>query len=158
MKLRICSGLVISLIVMASSATAITQRSGTLQSMKLLTAQAGWAATGQRLFWTTNGGGHWRDITPHTVRSEEIASVFFLDKSRGWVLLSSYDEIKDAPQFDFAATTDAGDTWSVTHFAPPINLKQYILAGDGRIDFVDSLHGWMNFIPVLIRRLRTFPH
>jgi len=35
-----------------------------IQSMKLLTPQVGWAQSGQHLYWTTDGGSHWKDITP----------------------------------------------------------------------------------------------
>jgi len=57
-------------------------RSGAV--LKLLTPEVGWAADPQRLFWTTDGGGDWKDITPKKpVVEEEIASAFFLDTSTG---------------------------------------------------------------------------
>jgi photosystem II stability/assembly factor-like uncharacterized protein len=143
MKLHICAILLISLPVTIPSAIA-SQPSGTLQSMKLLAFEVGWAATQNQLFWTTDGGTQWRDITPKTALPAEVASVFFLDTSTGWVLLSGNDEAQGPSRFDFASTTDAGTTWSVTHFNPPVNSRQYILSGDGRVDFVDSLHGWVN--------------
>jgi hypothetical protein len=56
-----------------------------IQSMKLLTPQVGWAQSGQHLYWTTDGGSHWKDITPHTPSKENIADALFLDTSMGWV-------------------------------------------------------------------------
>jgi hypothetical protein len=37
------------------------QQAGRIESMKLLTAEAGWAATRTNLFWTTDDGQHWKD-------------------------------------------------------------------------------------------------
>jgi probable HAF family extracellular repeat protein len=136
--------LLLAISVVSTFSFASGSSAGTLQSMKLLTSQIGWAATGSRLFWTTDGGVHWKDITPKTVIPENLASVFFLDTSTGWALLSTFDEAKDAPRFAFASTKDAGETWEISDFNPPINPKQYVLAGGGTLDFVDSEHGWMN--------------
>jgi len=114
-------------------------------SMKLLTSEVGWSATGSQLFWTTSAGTQWKDITPPTTAKEEITSVFFLDTSIGWVLLVGDAPDADEPRFDIASTADAGTTWSITHVKiPNLNPDQTTLAGDGRIGFVDPLHGWMN--------------
>jgi hypothetical protein len=68
------------------------QQAGRIESMKLLTADTGWAATNKKLFWTTNGGARWSDITPRLEHKQQaISSVFFLDSSTGWVLLSCSD-------------------------------------------------------------------
>jgi probable HAF family extracellular repeat protein len=144
-KLRICSVLLITLLVMASSATA-TPPNGTLQSMKLLTQQVGWTATESRLFWTTDGGDHWRDITPPTHSGQRIASIFFLDVLDGWVLFAGDEENADEPRFEITSTTTAGEQWSSVRSVviPDINSLSAILSGQGRINFADTLHGWMN--------------
>jgi hypothetical protein len=57
---------------------------GRLEATKLLTAEVGWAATRNHLFWTTDDGQHWKDITPKPpLREEVISAVFFLDTSTG---------------------------------------------------------------------------
>ncbi len=119
--------------------------------MKLLTPDIGWAATkdspptAPRLYWTTSAGAQWKDITPPHRRDEGISCVFFLDTETGWVLLSYGDEDEPEPQFELAATADAGATWSVTHVSiPDLHPESTILAGDGHIAFADAAHGWMN--------------
>jgi len=101
-----------------------------LQSMKLLTPEVGWAAD-QRLFWTANGGGDWKDITPKKpVEGEEIGSIFFLDTSAGWVLLSRYAEPE--PRFDLVSTTGAGQSWWTTRTEiPRLDPETAVLGGDG---------------------------
>jgi hypothetical protein len=114
--------------------------------MKLLAPGVGWAEREQRLYWTTDNGANWTDITPPI---EGIADIFFLDTQRGWATIKrdgppSSDEI----QIDLASTADAGATWSVRHVT--LSLKDYQISSDdvsdykgGPIAFVDPLHGWM---------------
>jgi photosystem II stability/assembly factor-like uncharacterized protein len=134
-----------------------------IESMKLLTPEVGWAATAQKLFWTTNGGAQWKDITPKLKHEEQgISSVFFLDSSTGWVLLRCGDNLfpsrdpltqksdrdlrRDDTCFEFASTTDAGQRWSLAH--PKItDPSQHPEDGSGFslgtfLDFADAQHGW----------------
>ena len=111
--------------------------------IQLLTPQVGWAFQGGRLFWTADAGGQWKDITPAAPSSEVIASVCFLDTSTGWVLLAGAEG--DLARFDLASTTNAGENWSIKPVRlPNLNPVAYPLGGQAHIDFVDSLHGWMN--------------
>jgi photosystem II stability/assembly factor-like uncharacterized protein len=127
----------VSLFVCASALA----HTGKLVSMKLLTPQVGWASAEYRLFWTTDGGRRWSDITP-TAENKRIASVSFVDVSTGWVLFSDYDQAKSAPVFDIASTTNAGASWTVSTLKPAVP-PGYDLAQDGQIEFVDSAHGWI---------------
>lgn len=111
--------------------------------IQLLTPQVGWAFLGGHLFWTSHAGGQWKDITPAAPSPEVIASVTFLDTSTGWVLLTGAEG--DQPRFDLAYTTNAGENWSIKPVRlPNLNPIAYPLTGQAHIDFVDSLHGWMN--------------
>lgn len=134
-----------------------------IESMKLLTPEAGWAATAQKLFWTTNGGSQWKDITPKLKHEEQgIASVFFSVSSTGWVLLRCGDNLfpsrdpstlksdrdlrRDDTCFEFASTTDAGQNWSIVH-PKIVDPSQHPEDGSGFslgtfLDFADSQHGW----------------
>jgi probable HAF family extracellular repeat protein len=120
-----------------------------VKSMKLLTAQIGWAATNDHLFWTTDDGAHWKDITPKLNHKwQAISSVFFLDASTGWVLLNCADrrdKTFDDTCFEVASTADAGNNWSVAH--PKIADPDPEAGFSGRtcLDFADSLHGWAIF-------------
>ena len=111
-------------------------------SIGLIAAGVGWAVQGPRLLWTNNNGGNWVDITPHDPSSKEIAGVFFLDASRGWVLFTVTNESGDVSGFDFASTADGGADWTLTHLTTPPQDGGY--AANGKIFFLDSTHGWMN--------------
>jgi photosystem II stability/assembly factor-like uncharacterized protein len=118
---------------------------------KLLTSTTGWAATDRMLLWTTDGGAHWKDITPsnphHSQRDrqhDDLASIFFLDANTGWVLFSYQSGPEsDDWAFDVSSTVDAGESWSTTHVTAA-DVDQEALSGSGDIAFADSLHGWVN--------------
>src|ERR1700722_16028248 len=128
------------------------QQAGQIESMKLLTADTGWAATRNTLFWTADGGASWRDITPKLNHKHQIlSSVFFLDVSTGRALLSCSDDRDIAANnscFALASTADAEETWSVAQekIAHAFSREQlddgYGFSGRSWLDFVDSQHGW----------------
>jgi hypothetical protein len=130
----------VTLLLVVLCATATAQ----VRSMKLLTAEIGWAATNDRLFWTANGGSEWRDITPNTASKGVISSVFFLDTSTGWALFVHGDK-NDEAHFELASTANSGKDWSVAHLIiPHLNQRQFPVSGPSRMDFVDNIHGWMD--------------
>jgi photosystem II stability/assembly factor-like uncharacterized protein len=129
----------------------LARAQATANNMKLLTENTGWALMNGHLYWTTDFGQDWRDITPPAAASprgsEQIADVFFLDISNGWALLrvpASGGEYGDW-RFDIASTSNAGIAWSVVPVAiPNWNPRAYSLGGSGTIDFVDTMHGWLD--------------
>jgi hypothetical protein len=121
----------------------------------------GWALLSQgtvygpndHLFWTSDDGGAWNDITPHDPASRQIAGVFFLDASRGWVLLALKREppknnqepddfITDIRGFDIASTTDGGASWTIKHLDALSEGVGWLAASE--IFFLDAAHGWMS--------------
>jgi photosystem II stability/assembly factor-like uncharacterized protein len=135
----------LSLLVTLCLGTALSaQQPDKITSLKLLAPDIGWAASSRRLYWTASGGGDWTDVTPKTASPEDIASVFFLDVSHGWALLATSDQA-DSRRFDLASTSNSGESWSIT----PVTIPDFRAAtmtpgSDGRVDFVDPLHGWLN--------------
>ena len=127
-----CVWFAFPMILLCASALAQTT------SMQLLTPDTGWALSNSHLFWTTESGNHWRDVTPHV--TGHIDDVFFLDTSRGWALLSS-SENSDMVSFRLARTADSGQTWTITPIKVP-NQEQDELSGSAWLDFIDPLHGW----------------
>lgn len=135
------------LMMLCLGSIAVTQTAGQIKSMRLLTADVGWVATERTLFWTTNGGDSWKDITPKAGQGqgrEIIKSVFFLDSSSGWVLMA-YGGGNGNAQMEVARTSDAGANWSVAPvIIPNLDARATTLEGDGSIDFIDALDGWLN--------------
>lgn len=123
-----------------------------VQNFKLLTATTGWASTENRLLWTTDGGTHWKDISPpkpkqsfsnfaNAIPEDQYADVFFLDADNGWVLISAAppeNQGSEAEQsqmdggtweencaFFVAATNDGGKTWTIE----PVEMPEPSPAG-----------------------------
>jgi photosystem II stability/assembly factor-like uncharacterized protein len=140
-------------VVLSLCAVTAAQDIGRIESMKLLAPDVGWSATNEKLFWTTDNGAHWKDITPKLDHKQQnVSSVFFLDTSSGWALLKcsdGRDPKVDDVCFEFASTNDAGLTWSIMH---PRIVDRVLNRSDignglgfsGRtfLDFADSQHGW----------------
>jgi photosystem II stability/assembly factor-like uncharacterized protein len=148
---RLCVSWVSSLLLTACLCTAgSAQQTDGVESMKLIAPSVGWVATGSRVLWTADGGSNWKDITPKTSRRGFIASVFFLDTSTGWVLLSHNDSDSvgegPGPELDLASTTDAGRNWARSRIKVPRTVPGSTwtnLSGRGWIDFVDASRGWI---------------
>jgi photosystem II stability/assembly factor-like uncharacterized protein len=111
-------------------------------TMQLLTPTQGWAIGGHKqLFWSEDNGRHWSNITPSEPPGSSVADVFFLDTSRGWVLLEAAAG-DDRLRFELATTADAGHTWSRAPVSVP-NQYSSELSGGAWVDFVDAEHGWI---------------
>jgi photosystem II stability/assembly factor-like uncharacterized protein len=124
------------------------QQAGRIESVKLLTAETGWAATRTNLFWTTDDGQHWKDITPKTSPGRTITSVFFVDPSHGWILLAREGKEKQEKGiaetlFEIASTGDGGQTWFVKQLEIPDPNASRGLSAETWLDFVDAAHGWV---------------
>lgn len=129
--------------------------------MALVGPGVGWTLLSQgtayspndRLFWTNDDGANWKDVTPNDPASRQIAGVFFLDASRGWVLLAlkrqppknnqePSDFITDIRGFDLASTPDGGASWTFKHLDSLAEGVGWVAASE--IFFLDTAHGWMN--------------
>ncbi len=122
---------------------------GVVGSMKLLAPGVGWAERGGRLYWTTDNGANWKDITPPLDADEILSSIFFLNPSTGWITTNHTQDPSEATKFALVSTTDAGATWARTTI--PLRQQDYGLSTDfplhrgaGSVVFADPLHGWMN--------------
>ncbi len=142
-------------------------------SIKLLAPDVGWATTEdydlKTLFWTADGGAHWKNITPNPftnsdaqkiersrlpygVQQSSIRDVFFLDTHRGWVLFccnyppSIKGQDDELPQYDLAVTADSGTSWSIAHVPVPAdtNISPNMDDYGGQVAFADPQHGWLN--------------
>lgn len=136
---------------------------GNISEASMLSPTEGWALASPtaKLWWTTDGGGHWRQITPPTQVPETILSVFFLDTRVGWALLEDTSAGDDSVQFDLASTTSSGAKWDVHRLSIPELVSRVNQSTKraqstpnaawgfvrGSIVFTDSLHGWMYVCP-----------
>lgn len=118
--------------------------------MSLVTPHTGWAAGSGKLVVTSDGGAHWRDITPPQMFSSsgapllafstQLIQVFFFDPRHGWIL--SRDIGSDDPNLapSFLLTTDGGRHWTRAHF-PSLSGHDFTVGGS--FSFIDPDHGWL---------------
>jgi photosystem II stability/assembly factor-like uncharacterized protein len=105
-----------------------------VESMGVVTADAGWVAGARHLVWTGDGGQSWTDITPASLGARTLASVFFLDERRGWATTAS----DSGTELAVWITADGGASWT---------SRAMGTASDGTaaisIQFADAQHGWL---------------
>jgi photosystem II stability/assembly factor-like uncharacterized protein len=127
------------------------------QQMKLLTPTTGWVTRFGSLYWTTDSGSHWKNITPIPPGMRYaggVESVFFLNEQEGWVVVSYPETAAPLTEkalqtrktlYDIAQTVDGGQTWSLLPLTYPElpQQAQDALVGPREMFFLDSLHGWV---------------
>jgi len=74
-----------------------------------------------RVFWTTDGGAHWRTSDPPVGRAGDIR---FADAQNVWIVAQRRGNLR-APYNVLARTTDAGQHWLVTKL--PFDMSGYHL-------------------------------
>lgn len=121
------------------NSTSHLRQKETIQKIRLLDNNNGYALTTRRLLSTEDNGETWSDITPRVSDTQNIYDAFFLDESNGRAVLSSGNL---TTILYIAITNDGGKSWS----NQPLNLRQETLnefGGIVYIDFVDSTRGWL---------------
>jgi photosystem II stability/assembly factor-like uncharacterized protein len=110
-RLALALCLVLSVIGTNDLQTVQAQGQINLRKFDMLNATAGWILLDQYLFWTSDAGGSWREISPSMPIDARIQDVKFLDSDKGWVLwtLSNPD---GSLNFQLARTIDNGKSWT----------------------------------------------
>ena len=103
-----------------------------LRSIKMFDEKTGWAITRNAILRTTDGGVHWKDVTPPG--HPRIASIdaIFLTSSSAWI---SMPQASSATILVFR-TDDGGQTWQKSSLQSNKSTQVQISA-------VDSQHAWI---------------
>ena len=132
--------------------------SSPLIAQQLFPNGAGWyresgyrsTAAQRRLYWTSDWGAHWQDITPPIPDRYQLGQIFFLDRSRGWVFLVPFCGARNGfanpdphAKVKLAITADSGKSWTTSDvglldYTRPLSLGD----GLGCVSFADAEHGW----------------
>ena len=109
---------------------------GSVTTIHMFDAATGWAATVDRLLRTSDGGGHWRDVTPPAPAwtSQPHIVAFPRSASDAWVVRVLMDAGPGASESLLSHTTDGGRSWRAS-MLPIFAVAQ--------ITFADAEHGWM---------------
>jgi photosystem II stability/assembly factor-like uncharacterized protein len=114
----------------------------TIGNSALESAQRGWAMNGLGLWLTTDGGAHWRTVTPLVPGGDVIArigDVQFVDAQHGWAngqdLIGRVFYKDGSNRFSMLErTVDGGRTW--------IGSKHNCAACGGTMSFLDASTGF----------------
>lgn len=112
-----------------------------LLTIHMIDATTGWAGgplvKAWRVLRTTDGGVHWKDVTPPSAPAQQgEIPAFFLNAAVAWVApLQS-----DGKTLVFFRTTDGGQTWQREGSVRDGPESQMI--------FIDAQHGWLLTLPV----------
>jgi len=109
-----------------------------LQDAGLAAPGQGWAVSGEHIYWTDDGGGRWRDITPSALASGRILGVSF-DRS-GSGLAVGQAEGQSGPVV--LRTTDGGLTWQSGNL-PGITADDAHLVERAYIETLGDDDAWM---------------
>jgi photosystem II stability/assembly factor-like uncharacterized protein len=105
----------------APSASAFSEHRRDFVEDALVSGASGWARTYQGVYWTDDGGGHWRNISPagHPAR---LQAVDFADAEHGWAVAEEGNE--PHPRAALFATSNGGRSWTRTRIQLPSRYAQ----------------------------------
>lgn len=121
----------------ASSATAL--ETSTIIDFQPVEPGEGWLLMSSGLYWTSDEGTSWQDITPPVNNAEAIAAVAFTDKSLGRALLG------EGTSHTLAVTADGGATWQRQPLDLPGLADSLAPPARAYLGWRDALHGWLAF-------------
>jgi hypothetical protein len=111
-----------------------------LEDMKLLSPGTGWALVGHRLFWTSDNGQNWEDITPGSDR-RSVSKAYFFDAKTGWAILPGNDGGRDS--VTVASTRNGGRTWENAQVAFDSTAQGRRLGRIVSLYFANAQQGWL---------------
>jgi len=108
----------------------LSLQAAALTSLHMIDATTGWAIAGKAVLRTSDGGSHWRDVTPagHALVSGSAAQ--FLTASLPWIAISQ----AGAPTTQLFHTSDGGQSWQQSTVQARF-VRQ--------MTFIDAQHGWI---------------
>ena len=81
-----------------------------LKSIRMVDAQNGWALTAQSILKTSDGGVHWKDVTPTNAALNSFARGNFFNEQYAWIAIPPPQQT-EGPGIFILRTTDGGDSW-----------------------------------------------
>ncbi|HEY6406244.1 MAG TPA: hypothetical protein VIY29_02130, partial [Ktedonobacteraceae bacterium] len=107
-----------------------THQPESVTSLRMIDATNGWALTASAVLRTTDGGSHWRNVTPPQTSLSQGSTADFFTASLAWVVTQQ----ANAATVHILRTTDGGQTWQQS-MVQTSSVKQ--------MTFIDAQHGWI---------------
>lgn len=138
----LCAALLVSslLLVLSRAHQSSTSNPGSAQkpaggsvallSLHMIDTMTGWALSEHAVLRTTDGGIHWKNVSPPNTTLTLNSIAEFCTASMAWVAIPQ----AQATSTQILHTTDGGQTWQQTTIQA---------AFPRQISFIDSQHGWL---------------
>src|SRR5438552_10188481 len=81
-----------------------------LTAIRILDIHNGWALTASSILKTTDGGRHWKDMTPVNAGLNQDARGQFLNTQDAWIAIGPANQ-QEGPGIAVLRTTDGGRSW-----------------------------------------------
>lgn len=100
-----------------------------LLSLHMMNASTGWSLSDHSALRTTDGGNHWKNVTPPNITLTPDSVADFRTASIVWIAMP-----QASGTIKVLHTADGGQTWQQTTMQAVFPRQ---------ISFIDSLHGWL---------------
>ncbi len=111
-----------------------------VEDMKLIAPNSGWSLAAGRLFWTSDNGQNWDEITPG-YGQQPIIKAFFFDAKTGWAIFSGSDGA--GTSIMVASTRNGGKSWQNAQVAVDSIAQGRQFGGVASMSFADAEQGWL---------------
>src|SRR6185503_19861464 len=81
-----------------------------LDQFDMMTDSSGWVLSDRQLFWTSDAGQTWTEISPSIPGDASVDDVQFIDPNMGWLLVTVPNP-EGGALFQLFQTNDGGITW-----------------------------------------------
>lgn len=102
-----------------------------LQQIAMQDEQNGWGLSQDAIYYTTDGGQSWQNVTPRSGwMDQSIVKGFFLNQTTAWLIQPNQQDFNHGTLF---RTTDRGQTWEAIQ----------VPFGPDSMQFLNSEDGWV---------------
>ena len=108
----------------------------------LLDSQTGWIWVNDHLYWTSNNGTSWQDITPSEMNELQLFAVHFPDPSLGYAVLGK-PNAGDQQALWLAKRDNPRAGWTYLEIKLPDDTSAKSAVEKIQMTFLDSNHGWL---------------
>ncbi|QBD82975.1 hypothetical protein EPA93_46245 [Ktedonosporobacter rubrisoli] len=102
-----------------SPTTGTSKPAAALTGLRMLDANNGWALSATSILKTTDGGMHWKDVTPANAGLNQFARGNFLDQQSAWIAIPPTQQ-REGPGIDILHTANGGQSWQKAHIDDPL--------------------------------------
>ena len=114
-----------------------------LDQFDMMTESSGWVLFDQQLFWTSDAGQTWTEISPSIPADASVEDVQFIDSNMGW-LLATVPNPDGGALFQLSQTNDGGMSWETRALSLFESGEIASYAEKAEMGWFDLQNGWIS--------------